>query len=583
MPEPPAPDVELIARKHALANALRHGGRADPGAVLGKVLAERPDLRPRAREIGELVRRVCEAVSSMSPEEQARELGSLAPEMLEGRRRGEGERASLPPLPGAERGRVVTRFAPNPDSVLHVGSARAAVLSHDYARMYGGKFILRFDDTDPRIKRSRLELYDAVLEDLRWLGCEPDEVHRQSERMEVYYEHAERLIRMGGAYVDTCPPEEFRRLVRSSRPCPDRDLPPEEHLERWRGMLEGRYREGEAVVRVKTDLAHPNPAVRDWPAFRIIDTGRYPHPITGSKYRVWPLYNWASAIDDHLMGITHVFRGQEHATNAEKQRYVYSYFGWEYPTAVHYGRLMMEGGSLSKSEIERGIREGRFRGYDDPRLATLRALRRRGILPGAVREIIYSVGLKPSDATVSWSNLLAANRKLVDPIAPRYFAVLDPVELRVTGVTGELRAEMPRHPQNPSMGRRSYVLVPEGGSLTLLVERSDASSPPGTLLRLMGLANVRVKSASGPRVEAELVPGGVEEAKSAGAAFVHWVHPPNSTRIRVVMDDASERAGLAESAAASEAPGTVVQFERLFFARLDSAGADGLLFYYTSD
>jgi len=577
-------DLELLVRAHALANAYRHGGRADPGAVMGKILAERPDLRPRAREIGELVRRACAAVSSMSPDEQRRELESVAPELLEDRRGDRGGRGqALPPLLGAVRGAVVTRFAPNPDSVLHVGSARAAVLSHDYARMYDGRFLLRFDDTDPRIKRSRLDLYDAVLEDLRWLGCEPDEVHRQSERMEIYYGHMERLIGMGGAYVDTCTQEEFRRLVRSSRPCPDRDLPPEVHLDRWRGMLAGEYGEGAAVVRVKTDLAHPNPAVRDWPAFRVIDTKRNPHPVTGSKYVVWPLYNWASAVDDHLMGVTHVFRGQEHATNAEKQRYVYSYFGWEYPTAVHYGRLMIEGGVLSKSEIERGIREGRFTGYDDPRLATLRALRRRGILPAAVRELIHSVGVKPSDATVSWDNLLAANRKLLDPVAPRYFAVMDPVELRMSGVRDELRAEMPRHPQNPSMGRRLYSLRAEGGVLALIIEGSDAASAaPGSALRLMGLANARVISSSPGLVEAELVPGGVEEARAAGARFIHWVHPPNSVRARVVMDDASARVGLAESAAASEPPGTVVQFERMFFARLDSVDPDGLTFYYTS-
>ncbi|MGB9734236.1 MAG: glutamate--tRNA ligase [Conexivisphaera sp.] len=578
-------DVELLIRRHALANAYRHGGRADPGAVLGKVLAEHPELRPRARELREVAQRICSEVSSMSPEEQVRELESTAPELLEERRRRGSTAPSLPPLPGAERGRVVTRFAPNPDSVLHVGSARAAVLSHDYARMYDGKFILRFDDTDPRIKRSRLDLYDAVLEDLKWLGCEPDEVHRQSERMEIYYEHMEALIGMGGAYVDTCTPEEFRALVRASRPCPDRDLSPEVHLERWRDMLGGRYQEGRAVVRVKTDLAHPNPAVRDWPAFRIIDTSRNPHPITGSRYRVWPLYNWASAVDDHIMGVTHVFRGQEHATNAEKQRYVYSYFGWQYPAAIHYGRLMIEGGVLSKSEIERGIREGRFKGYDDPRLATLRALRRRGILPEAVREVIHTVGVKPSDAVISWSNLLAVNRKLIDPIAPRYFAVLDPVELVVRGVEGSLSAEMPRHPQNPSMGRRRYLIKAVGGAISLMLERSDAlSAVPGSVIRLMGLANVRVTSAvpESGRLEAELHPGGVEEARAAGAAFVHWVHVPNSVRARIVMDDASERSALVESAASSDPPGTIVQFEREFFARLDSSSAGELIFYYTS-
>ena len=168
-----------------------------------------------------------------------------------------------------------------------------------------------------------MEFYDKIREDLKWLGCKVDEEYIQSDRLPIYYEYAEKLLRDGNAYVCTCIPDEFRKKTLQSEPCPCRSLPPTEHLERWKRMLNGGYAEGEAVVRVKTDLNHPNPAVRDWPALRIIDTKKYPHPRVGSKYRVWPLYNMAAGVDDHLLGITHIIRGKEHLTNGVRQEFMY--------------------------------------------------------------------------------------------------------------------------------------------------------------------------------------------------------------------------------------------------------------------
>jgi glutamyl-tRNA synthetase len=182
------------------------------------------------------------------------------------------EEKRLPPLPNVEKyAQVVTRFSPNPDCVLHLGSARAIVLCYEYARMYKGRFLLRFEDTDPKLKRPVLELYDSVREDLAWLGCKPDEEFIQSDRISIYYDYAEKLLTNGNAYVCTCQPQEFKERTSAKKPCECRDLPLEDHLERWRSMLDGGYPEGEVVVRVKTDLNHPNPAVRDWPALRVID------------------------------------------------------------------------------------------------------------------------------------------------------------------------------------------------------------------------------------------------------------------------------------------------------------------------
>jgi len=571
-------------RRNALANAYRHGGKPDVGATLGKTMAEFPELRQNARELMAEVGRVCGEVGTLSSEQQGEELRSRYPEALEERKPVKEER-KLPPLPNASKYKEVrTRFAPNPDSVLHLGSTRAIILSHDYAKMYGGKFILRFEDTDPRLKKSSLVFYGYVREDLAWLGCKPDEEYIQSDRMEIYYSHAVELISKGGAYVCNCSAESFHELVVKGLACPHRNLTPAENLEGWSKMLDGTFKEGDAVVRVKTDLAHPNPAVRDWPALRIIDTKRHRHPRTGSRYRVWPLYNWAAGLDDHLLGVTHIIRGQEHFTNMVRQKFFYKVLGWEYPEAIHYGRLRIEGGVLSKSKIEAGIREKVYEGYDDPRLATLRALRRRGITPEAIRRLIYEVGPKGVDAVVSWDNLLAANRQIIDRRSSRYFAVMgEPAKLLVRGLKGDVRAEMPRHPEATDKANRTFLVKVSGGEAHLLINQTDVQTvAAGGVVRLMGLMNVHGGRAGLAGLAADFDSFTVDEARRAKAPAIQWLNEEGNSSISVKMADDSVSSGLAEPQIAEEKVDDTVQLERLFFARVDSVAPGNVGLYFTS-
>src|SRR3990172_6583461 len=482
-------DSELreLIRKAALLNAVQHGGKAQAGPIVGKLLGEKAGLRAKAKELTAIINTVLGEVNGLSVEEQRRIVEEKWPETL--RKEKVEEEKKLPPLPNASKyAQVVTRFSPNPDCVLHLGSARAIILSHEYARLYGGKFILRFEDTDPKVKKPSLEFYDFIRKDLAWLGCKIDDEYTQSDRIPIYYEYTNRLIKDGNAYVCTCIPDEFRKKALENNPCNCRNLPAKEHLERWRRMLEGGYAEGEAVVRVKTDLNHPNPAVRDWPALRIIDAVKYPHPRVGSKYRVWPLYNMAAGLDDHLLGITHIIRGKEHLTNQVRQEFMYRHLGWKYPEAIHYGRLKITGPFLSKSKIVAGGREGLYAGWDDPRLATFAALRKRGITPEAIKKMIVDVGPKPADATLSWENLYSYNRKLLDPQTDRYFFVTDPVELRVKNVPKIFHAALPLHPEKPEKGQRQYTITPKGedNMVSFWVTKKDAENAEvGMLIRLM--------------------------------------------------------------------------------------------------
>jgi glutamyl-tRNA synthetase len=314
-------DLKELIKKVSLLNAINHNGKAQAGSIIGKIIAENQDFKKRIKELSKLINQIVVEVNHLSIEEQKQIIKNRWPETL--KKEKSREQKSLPPLSNVEKYKqVVTRFSPNPDCVLHLGSARAIILSHEYARKYKGRFILRFEDTDPKVKKPILKFYNQIREDLAWLGCTIDTEFIQSNRLPIYYEYAKKLLCEGNAYVCKCVPEDFRNKIIENKACNCRTFSIEENLDHWNLMLTGAYSEGDAVVRIKTDLNHPNPAVRDWPALRIINTDKFPHPRVGSKYRVWPLYNMAAGVDDHLMGITHIIRGKEHLTNMVRQKYM---------------------------------------------------------------------------------------------------------------------------------------------------------------------------------------------------------------------------------------------------------------------
>ncbi len=565
-------------RKAAILNAVRHDGKADSGAVLGNLLGENADLRARAKELAASVRSVVQEVNSLPLSELNGIASKNWPDEL-AKEKPEGPK-QLPPLPNVQNySIIVTRIAPNPDFVLHIGNARAAILSHDYARMYKGKFMVRFEDTDPRLKKAQLRYYDIIREDLKWLGCEWDGEYIQSDRLSIYYDVGQTLLSKGAAYVCECQQEQFRQLVNSNMECPDRALDVDTQTKRWRKMLGGGYEEGEAVFRVKTDLSHPNPAVRDWPAFRIIDTTKTPHPRVGSKFCVWPLYNMASGVDDHELGITHVIRGKEHLTNMARQIFMYKHLGWKYPDAVHYGRLKVEGMNLSKSKLMKALELGEYTGVDDPRLGTLAALRRRGYSPETIRQLMWDIGPKPVDVTISWDNINALNRKIVDPTSHRYYFAPDPIKTNVSGVKRGFEVHAPVHPQHPEMGTRTLKLQARDGAASLYLAGTDkAILERSRLVRLMGLFNLRPTGFSDGELRSEFLGEAVNEAEKV--PILQWVPAEDNIPVQVVMPDATTQSGFAETGLRSEAVGSVIQFVRFGFGRVDEVTSSRITVYF---
>lgn len=564
-------DVENLIERIALENAVSFNGVAKPEAVLGKLLGTNPGLRSRVKEIIPIVQEITERVNKLSLSEQTdllKKLGGI-------QRVEKTVKQELPPLPKAEGfTKVILRFAPNPDGPLTLGNARPAVLCDYYAKKMNGKFVLRFEDTSPSVKPPLKDAYEWVVEDLKWLGIEPDEIYYQSDRLPVYYEHAERFLEKGFAYVCLCKPEEFRFFEREGKPCPHREQDPSVSLSLWDKMLNGGLNPGEAVVRVKTDMQHPNPAVRDWPALRI-DLAEHPR-VRG--FRVWPLYNWSCAIDDYEMRVSHVIRGKEHMTNEVRQSYVFQYLNAPQPVSIHIGRVGLEKSVLSKSKIMKGWTQGFYKSLDDPRLGTLRSLRRRGFRPEVIRRVILDMGLNITEAMVKWENLYAYNREVVDYDSERYYFVKDPFRLIVENTSGKIEAKLSRHPSRPELGFRTIVVVPIQGRVELLVSAEDAIGlKPGSIIRLISLFNVEIKHMDPEAKSLTALFKGVEvPEKSAGIKLIQWVMPNDAIKTRVLMPDASYVEGFGESLLTRLPLGKMIQLVRFGFCIVEKTSTDAV-------
>ncbi len=549
-------NLQEAIKRYGIINRVRYG-KADPNAVMGRVVAEFPEAKKDIKNLISEVKAITNEVNAM-PFERIRSMEI---------KRTKSYRKSGITLPG-NPSRVRMRFAPNPNGPATIGSARGILVNSELAKRYKGKFIIRFDDTDPKTKKPLLEAYDWYLEDCQWLNSKPDEVYYASDRIERYYEFAESLMRMGKAYVCFCSQEEFKKLKDEGRECPHRGNSPGENLKHWKEMLDGKYRDGESVLRIKTDIGHKDPALRDWVAFRII---REEHPRTGRKYIVWPMLDFESAIEDHLLSVTHIVRGKDLIDSERRQRFIYRYLDWDYPVTLHWGRIKVEEfGRLSTSEIRKGIVGGRYTGWDDPALPTLMALKRRGISPEAIKRFILSLGINENDISISMENLFAENRKIMDPEANRYFFVPDPIKMTVMGAP-QVKVKMPLHPGFRERGYREYILNPDKGIISISIPGEDARKfNEGDEIRLMSLFNVRIRRKE-KRIIADYLP-----RKNLNVPKIQWTK--DSIPAEILFPERIF-SGICETSCMNIGVGEVIQFERIGFCRLENK-SDRLVFCF---
>jgi glutamyl-tRNA synthetase len=352
---------------------------------------------------------------------------------------------TLPELDWFKPGmKLITRVAPNPSGVMHFGHARPGVLTDEYVKKYSGKLILRFDDTDPKVKTPMEGAEAEFKRDFDWLGIQFHEINRSSDRLDRYYEILEKLLTDGMAYVCSCESETWRKLIWDKKACPCREKKPTEQLAQWKKMLAHEIKEEEAVVRIKTDLNNPDPSERDWWAAKVVDEINHTNPNVKNKH-VWPSYNLACAVDDHDMNVNMIIRGQEHLTNADKQKFLFDHFGWTVPHNYFNGKISKLGDMvLSKSKIKVLMDKQGLTRDDDPRLATIKAFRRRGFVPEAIRKIILDCGLSLKEVKISTEAIAAANKLFVGEVnSYPFFEEAVPLEVyNVTTGEGDCYGEM---------------------------------------------------------------------------------------------------------------------------------------------
>lgn len=379
-------DLDKKIRGYALKNALAYNGKAQQGSVISALFHEglkKSDMK----KYGKIISEIINEINSMSLQEQEKEFEKLKKVVSE-----REEREGLPELPNAKKG-VVMRFSPSPSGALHIGHAITASLNYDYVKKYGGKFYVRIEDTNP--DNIYPKAYNLIKKDSEFLFKKKAKIIIQSGRMEIYYKYTEKLIKKGAVYVCTCSSNVFKKYVDEKKNCPCRNLSVEENLERWNKMLNKKaFKLGQAVLRFKSDMKHKNPAMRDFPLARINETS---HPLQKNKYRVWPLMNLAVAVDDIEMKMTHIIRAKEHKDNAERQKMIYTALGKKYPWTAFLGRYHFKDMELSARKISEGIKQGKYKGWGDPRLPTVSALKKKGYKPEAFWKFAEHRGISEID------------------------------------------------------------------------------------------------------------------------------------------------------------------------------------------
>jgi glutaminyl-tRNA synthetase len=517
---------------------------------------------------------------------------------------------------GKHQGRVATRFPPEPNGYLHIGHAKSICLNFGVAREFGGTCNLRFDDTNPT--KEEVEYVEAIKDDVRWLGFEWDNLYFASDYFEQLYEYAVHLIRSGIAYVDSQTADEIRRtrgtLTEPGIDSPYRNRPVEESLDLFTRMRAGEFDDGTHVLRAKIDMASPNITMRDPVLYRI---RRAHHHRTGDAWCIYPMYDFAHPPSDAIELITHSLCTLEF----EDHRPLYDWLVENLPVPgrpqqIEFARLNLSSTVMSKRKLLELVNEGHVRGWDDPRMPTIVAMRRRGYTPEAIRTFCERVGVAKRENLVDVALLEHAVREDLNKRARRLMAVIDPVRVVVEnypeGQSEEF--EVVNNPEDPFAGTRRVPFSRE-----LFIERDDfMEDPPKKFFRLAPGREVRlrgayfvtctgvVKDADGRITELRCTydpatRGGDAPDGRKVKATLHWVSASTALDAEVRLydrlfkveqpggdrdyredinaDSLQVRAAKIEPSAAAAVPGERYQFERLGYFCVDPDTREGALVF----
>lgn len=543
-------DFSKEIEAYALHNAIEYGGKVEAGRVLPKLFQH--ELRKEEiKDVMPVIVEIVKKVNNLKKDEQLKAFESVKNVM----KVHEEKEKDLPEIDVGGIKKVVTRMAPEPSKYAHLGHALTFLLNYMYAKKYNGECLLRLEDTNP--EKVSKEYADAIIEDVRdYLGIKITKIRYVSDDMPKLYVYAEKLVKAGQAYVCFCAREKLQDLRHQGIECECRQFPVRTQLEKWKEFIKGNYKVGEAVLRLKGDMQSSNQVMRDPALFRKLEAKHYRH---GSKYKVWPLYDFYNPIEDSLMGVTLILRSNEFDPRVELQDRLKDLLGLKKQTIIQYGRFNVKDFTTKGREIRDMFASGELRGWDDPRLITLRALQRRGITREAIYELTKQVGLSKHQVTLEFDMIAAINRKIIDGRANRYFFVEKPVELDLNSLSIK-EVKVPFHPDTPEKTRTIPVTK-------VFISAQDAKRYKGKEVRLLHLCNLKLDAK--PRITS------YENKKIPKIQWVSEGVPAN-----ILMPDGVWIEGIAEKAIAFLKPGDVVQFERVGFARFDRKNKNVYEFWF---
>ena len=554
---------EEEVKKAALRNAAAHDGKARTGSVISEILGKDKNAVNEIDELKKLAEKAVYEVNSLDKEEIMRTAKEM--NLIENK---EKEKKGLKPLPNADKG-VVLRLPPEPSGYMHWGHALSFTINYLYKEKYNGQLWLRFEDTNPNLVRE--EFVKNFEESLKWLGIKWDKKKFISEDMDMIYEFAERLINEGKAYACTCSSDEIKKNRNSNAECLHRNYSIEENMALWKAAKDGKTGSGEMTLRFKGDMKDKDASLRDPNIMRVIKTDYKP-------YNLWPLYDFASVIEDELCGITHILRSNEFKANLQSR--LRKELGFREPYVIQYSRFNFQGTLTSKRRVRELIKQGFIKDWQDIRLATINSMKRRGIRPEAIREFLNEVGYSTSEHEYSLEMLLTFNRRIIDKEAKRFFFVPNPVKLTVEDAEPE-RVKLQFHPSN-DLGYRE---VQTNGRF--FVDKSDiVSLDIGDTFRLKELYNVEIIDKENDLITCKMYSRGHNESEK----IIQWVTEQNIplkvTKVgNLLKEDGSfnensitEIEGLAENEAKNIEDEQIIQFERFGFCRMDDKKSRSLIF-----
>ncbi len=548
-------------KKYAIKNAMDYG-KAKAENVIGKVIRSVP--KENVAELKLEVDRVVKEVNSLSKSDLEKEYSLYEKEFDEQHER-KVEETSKPrmELEGAVRGDFAARFAPEPSGYMHIGHANAAFLAQEFSKIYDGKLFLYFDDTNP--EKEKQEFVDSYKKDLAWLGIKFEKEYYASDNIDKMYDCARQLINSGKAYACDCAGEEIKKNRFDGKECKHRSANPEENLKKFEMMVANKYDEEKIVIRIKGDMKSQNTAMRDPTIIRVKKDRHYRQ---GTKYVAWPTYDFNTPINDSMNGITDAIRTKEYELRGELYEMVLDYLKMRKPRMHLHARLTIKGQPKQKREIRKLIDDGYIKGYDDPRLVTIAALRRRGIQPEAIKEFVLSFGMSKVDSIVDIGPMFSYNKKLVDESAKRLYYVPAPVDVALE-LEAPFTATIPLHPSK-DLGSREYTVTKK-----VYISGGDASElKDNDVINLKGLFNLQVKNG-----EDSLV-GKVVDTRTSKR--FQWVSDGNYTKCKILVpgavvdekgnfkrDSLQVNEGYIESYATNLKEREIVQLERFGFCVLD--------------